>query len=75
MDVDVSTMAPTSGDGRCVGVPGRATLRTSGWTRAAEREPSLDSLVTIAQSDESHLPRQAPDGSVGVGATGGAGVA
>lgn len=52
MDLEFITMAPTSGDGAFVGVPGQATFRTSGWTSASEREPSLDYMVAVAKATE-----------------------
>jgi alkanesulfonate monooxygenase len=52
MDLEFITMAPTAGDGTFVGVPGMATFRTSGWTSASEREPSLDYMAAIARASQ-----------------------
>ncbi len=54
--VEFITMAPTSGDGKYIGVASNATgKKTSGWTgmdESAERLPTFDYIKEIAQAAE-----------------------
>jgi len=50
--VEFITMAPTSGDGKYVGVGNYNSRQIDGWSGSAERIPSLEYIRSVAQAAE-----------------------